>query len=112
MLDSKYNRVYAITPDAYGVDPLLDKVVPSIQQITTHSLHEITADERGAPDLISLNVYGSIDYWWIILCYNGIGSYRTLTEGTTLKIPDLSSVIASVSQNSIRPNTVSRVITI
>jgi N-acetylglutamate synthase/N-acetylornithine aminotransferase len=104
--------MYAVTADALGVDPLLDKVVPSIQSIVSHSMHDVTADERGAPDLISLNVYGATDYWWIILAYNGIGSYRLITEGITLKIPDLGSVIAAVGQNALRPNKISRVITI
>jgi phage tail protein X len=110
--DSKYQRAYAIVADTYGVDPILDKIVPFIQQIRAHSLHDVTVDERGAPDLISLRVYGSVDYWWIILAYNGIGSYRSIVEGVSLKIPDMASVVAVVNQNAIRPNTVSRVITI
>lgn len=102
--------MYSVSADAHGVDPILDKIVPFIQSIKTYTVHEITADERGAPDLISLNAYGSDEYWWIILAYNGIGSFRSLVEGTMLKLPDFATLIAVVNQNAIRPNSVQRVI--
>ena len=107
---SRYQRMYAVTVDKFGIDPIQDKIIPHIQAIRTYTTHEITQDERGAPDLISLNAYGSDEYWWIILAYNGIGSYKLLVEGTTLKIPDLASVINVVNSNAIRPHKVQRTI--
>ena len=109
---SKYQRVFSIRTDQHGVDPLLDTMVPLIQAIKKYSIHEITQDERGAPDLISLNAYGSDEFWWMIMAYNGIGSYMFITEGTTLKLPDYGSLISIVTQNAIRPNRVQHVITI
>lgn len=109
---SKYLRFYAVTSDRFGVDPLLDKVVPEIMKIRSYTVHEVKQDERGAPDLISLRNYGTDELWWILMAYNGIGNYKTLVEGVALKIPDYASVISSVTHNTIRNNRVQRVIPI
>jgi hypothetical protein len=109
---SKYQRVFSVVPDEYGIDPLLDTLVPEILKITMYSLHEVTQDERGAPDLISLREYNTDQLWWHILVFNGIGQAKKVVEGTTLKIPSYASVIALTTHNSIRPTHVQRVITI
>lgn len=109
---SKYQRFFSIKSDAYGIDPLLDRLVPLIQAIQAYSIHEILQDERASPDLISINAYGSDEFWWMIMAYNGVGSYTALTEGRTIKIPDYASLISIVTQNAVRPNRIQRVITI
>lgn len=111
-MTSKYQRVYAIISDKFGIDPLLDRLIPSINAISQYTLHEILQDERGAPDLISLREYDTDEFWWVLMAYNGISSYRTLVEGQLLKIPNMSSVISIVTENAIRPNKVQRTITI
>lgn len=92
-VDNKFYRAFAIVTDAYGVDPLLDKIVPKLMKITAYKNHEVRQDERGAPDLISFREYGSEDYWWHILAYNGICRFRDLVEGLTIKIPALGALI-------------------
>lgn len=111
-ITSKYQRLFSIVSDKYGVDPLLDRLVPSINAIKQYTMHEIQQDERAAPDLISLREYETDEFWWVLMAYNGISSYRTLVEGKIIKIPDMSSVISIVTENAIRPNKVQRTITI
>jgi hypothetical protein len=111
-LTSRYQRFFSITSDAFGVDPLKDKLVPEIMKIGSYTIHEVTQDERGAPDLISEREYGSDEFWWCLLTYNGICSWRSLVEGTTLRVPNLSALVAVVTQNALRPNSVRRVVTI
>ena len=111
-LSSKYQRVFSVVSDAYGIDPLLDTLVPLILNITVYTQHIVTQDERGAPDLISLREYGTDELWWMMLTYNGICSYTEVVEGVVLKIPDFPSLIALTTLNSIRPTEVARVITI
>lgn len=96
--NNKFFRVYAITTDRHGIDPFMDKVIPKIMSISRYAIHDVTADERGAPDLISYKEYGSEDYWWHILAYNAISSYRDVVEGISLRIPDLGSIIAITNQ--------------
>lgn len=109
---SKYQRLFSIKVDSLGVDPLRDTLVPLIQAIRQYSVHEITQDERGSPDLIAYNEYGSDEFWWMIMAYNGIGSYTQIAEGKAIKIPDFGSLVSIVTQNAMRPSRVARVITI
>ena len=111
-LDSKYDRWFAVHADQYGIDPLKDKVIPILQQITTFTPHVVTQSERGSPDLIALRRYGTEKLWWIILAYNGIASYKDIIEGVTLRIPSLNSVIAVITERSVSSNNQLRVVTI
>lgn len=92
--NNKFFRVYAVTVDKQGIDPLMDRLVPKLVQITEYTNHDVRMDERGAPDLISLREYNSEDYWWHIMAYNGICRFRDIVEGITLKIPELGAIIA------------------
>ena len=111
-LTSRYQRFYAITSDQYGVDPIKDRLIPLIMKITDYTIHEITQDERAAPDWISTREYGTDELWWVIMAYNGICSYRDLVEGKSLRIPAMTQVIGVVTENTLRPNTTPRVVTI
>lgn len=93
-LENRYFRVLSIVSDTYGIDPLLDRIVPQILKISSYRNHEVVQDERGAPDLISFREYGTEDFWWHILAYNGICRYNDLVEGNTIKIPDMGAIIA------------------
>lgn len=57
----------------------------SVKVIATH---EVTVDEIGRPDLISLQYYNSPDYLDIILKFNNISNPFSITEGDVLDIPD------------------------
>ena len=109
---SRFYRVFSISVDLNGVDPLRDKLVPKLRLITRYAFHTITQDERGAPDLISLREYGTDELWWVILSYNKIGHYKELLEGKQLKIPDYSAVLSLITQNTVRPDSIQRVVTI
>lgn len=109
---SKYLRVFSVEVDEFGIDPIRDKLVPEIAKIKSYTVHEVTQDERGAPDLISLREYGTDEFWWMILAYNGIGSFKKIVEGTRIRIPSQTALIALVTANAVRPSVVQRVITI
>ena len=111
-MNSKYQRIFSVVSDSHGIDPLRDKLIPMISKIEGYTNHRIQQDERGAPDLISLREYNTDELWWVIMAFNGISSYRSLVEGTILRIPNLPEVVKMVSDNTIRPNSVKRTITI
>ena len=96
--NNKFFRVYAIATDKYGIDPLGDKIIPLLAQIDTYSIHQVTQDEKGAPDLISLREYGSEDYWWHIMAYNGIALYSSIVQGISLRIPDFGALVQITNQ--------------
>jgi hypothetical protein len=93
-LDNRFHRVFAIHVDRLGIDPFRDKIIPKITKITDYRNHEVSQEERGSPDLISFREYGTEDFWWHIMCYNGICSFRDIAEGITLKIPNYGALIA------------------
>lgn len=109
---SKFYRVFSVVSDVYGIDPLLDRTIPRLREITRYSVHVVTQDERAAPDLICLREYGTDEVWWMLLAYNGIGHYRNIVEGLTLKIPDFAALLSINTQNTVRPDRIQRVVTI
>ena len=102
---NRFHRVYAITTDKYGIDPLCDKVTPKLLLIQNYTNHEVTQDERGAPDLISLREYDTEDFWWHIMTYNGICRFRDIIEGKTLKIPTLGAIVSITNDASVEVST-------
>lgn len=55
--------------------------------VQVQAVHEVSADETGRIDLVSLSEYGTHDYTDIILKFNGISNPFSITEGDVLYIP-------------------------
>lgn len=53
----------------------------------------ITDKYLNRPDLISLDVYGKVDFWWVIMKLNGIDDmYNDFTLGDVIQIPAIADV--------------------
>lgn len=53
----------------------------------------VTDDDIGRPDLISQNCYGTTNYWWFIMWYNGISDvWNDLSDGIILEVPTIDKV--------------------
>jgi hypothetical protein len=48
------------------------------------------------PDLISFQVYGTVDFGWAIMEINNITSWLGLTEGVRLRIPPVEAIQEAV----------------
>lgn len=105
-------RTYAVTTDKLGVDPLLDKVIPSILNITTFSYYTVRQHERGNPALIAYRVYQNVNLWWILIAYNKLPSFKSVIEGVTLQVPSITEVTRILSDNATNANSDIRVVTI
>lgn len=101
-LSSRFLRAYSVVTDAYGCDPLRNEFIKRLLKIERYTTYEVTQADRGAPDLVSFNVYGEEDLWWHIMAYNAIVSYKEIVEGMTLKIPDYASIISLMGTTDIR----------
>lgn len=54
----------------------------------------------GRPDLISIDVYGSQDYWWMLMKYNGVCDvFSELVDGTMIELPSLSDLNSYIANN-------------
>jgi len=57
------------------------------------SYHQVTESDVMRPDLISYAVYGTVDYWWIILFVNDIDDPLTeIVAGDVLTIPNIADI--------------------
>lgn len=47
----------------------------------------INSSNEYRPDLVSYAAYGTVDYWWYIMEFNGIKDIYDFKSGITLRIP-------------------------
>lgn len=48
--------------------------------------------EGKRPDLLSYRVYGSTQYWWLILLYNSLSTVEDLVEGMNINLPSIDQM--------------------
>lgn len=47
----------------------------------------------GRPDIISMRIYGTTNYWWFLMRYNGISDvWNDIREGLVIKFPSYEMV--------------------
>ena len=52
--------------------------------------YSVESDDVQRPDLISLKLYGTIDFWWLLMKFNGVDDvWNELYVGQVLKVPDV-----------------------
>jgi len=69
--------------DSYFLDALLKLPLAGAYAIEGEAVR---------PDALSVNLYGSTQYWWILLVYNGMVSHEELTIGKTIFYPSLDQL--------------------
>ena len=85
-------------------DPLSSFFMKRILNMGTATHYEVTQEENRA-DLLSYNIYGDTDYWWILLLFNGILCPFNIPSGTIIKVPsieEISEIYTSLRSDSIR----------
>jgi len=58
-----------------------------IQQFSDDKFLEITRPLNFRPDLVSNKFYGSPDFWWKIMQYNGIADVYDFRQGRVIRLP-------------------------
>ena len=65
--------------------------------------YKITDSDLMRPDLISYQVYGTVDYWWIICYLNQIHNpFSDIKIGMVLAIPNVLDIFQFAKKYSIR----------
>ena len=55
--------------------------------------YTIIEDDTQRPDNLSLKLYGRMEYWWIVLKWNGIDDvWNDMTVGEVIKVPDILDI--------------------
>jgi len=73
------------------VDSLSSYMLYEIPLLPVHGYYKITT-EMGNPPMLSHNIYGDVQYWWILMWYNQLLSPNDLTVGLEIKYPALGSI--------------------
>lgn len=95
--------------DEYGIDPLQDRGFAALQKVYSYTVHTVSKDQAGRPDLISFYYYKTTDLWWAIMVFNGITDPRDLVEGNQLKIPEYQQILNGLVTSSYQQVPVSSV---
>jgi len=94
-LDTDYRERYASPKfmefSEEGHDILTSYFMLKIDGLKPIGSFTVTS-EAGRPDVVSYKLYGSTQYWWVILAYNNMVHHDELVTGTVLKIPSLSDM--------------------
>lgn len=69
--------------DSYFVKKLTDIPYSGTITVTT---------QVNRPDLLSYDIYGDVQYWWILMLYNGLISPLELTAGLNINFPSLGDL--------------------
>lgn len=67
----------------------------------------LISDDAGRADMVSYNVYGDTQYWWLLLTYNNLIRNEELRAGMTINLfslDDLSNLFFSLSRSQIEIN--------
>lgn len=65
--------------------------------------YRVSGEDDMCPDLISVKVYGSELYWWVIMLVNGIDNpFTEITTGSVLTVPNMLDILAFQKKNRLR----------
>ena len=72
-------------------DPLTSSFLRQLPTLPENGFYSIQSEEN-RPDLVSFRIYGSVQYWWIILAYNAFTSHENIVNGLTIRYPGLEDI--------------------
>ena len=82
-----------------GMSSLYLKVGKSIQdRVTLYDQFRVTLAYENAPDKISHKVYGIIDYWWVIMQYNGFIYPEQIALDLVIRVPNYDQTRAWLNE--------------
>lgn len=92
----KYNRsnfYKTEVVDSFMERDLLTNTTNIFDNISEYSFYKVKEVDLLRPDLISVNLLGSVSYWWIILKANNIEDvWNDLYAGKILAIPSILDI--------------------
>jgi len=83
-------------------DPINSEIMDQIKTLKEVGVTIVTTEEM-RPDLISFKIYGSTQYWFLLLLYNDIIDFTDLKLGDTIRyfnIVDLEGLFFDLKRRS------------
>lgn len=72
-------------------DPLTSDFALELLDLPKIATYVIQGEEA-RPELLSYNIFGSTQYWWILLLYNRLTDYRSIKVGDSIDVPDFDAL--------------------
>lgn len=73
-------------------DSLSSNIQFRIKYLPLAGKFKVSEREAKRPDLISYEVYGNTQFWWLIMMYNGIIDFTKIAEGAEVVYPSLADI--------------------
>ena len=74
-----------------GFDVLNSTFLEDVKKLKKRGVYIVTSEE-GKPDLLSFRIYGSPQYWWVLMFYNSIQTSDDLVTNMTIQYPSLNKL--------------------
>lgn len=85
--------------DEHGQDPLSNTKLDRILALSSSREIEIDSATEANPQLIAYREYGSPEYYWVVLYYNGIGYSFELVAGMIIQLPSAAAIRQIIAQD-------------
>jgi len=89
----RYDEAKFMEYDTDVYDSLTSYFLDVLRKLPVHGEY-VVVDEEGRPDLLSHRIYGSTQYWWILLVYNNLVSPFDVQSGMTIRYPSIDDLEA------------------
>jgi hypothetical protein len=83
---NRYDQENFIPFNVDNYDPIQSNILGALTSIPSGGQYTIQGAES-RPDIISNDIYGDPQYWWIILAYNELTTIDSLTNGLEIEYP-------------------------
>lgn len=78
--------------DSESFDPLTSYFLLRLPYLESGGTIEVQAQWERRPDLVSYHIYGTTQWWWIILMYNDLTTNEEVKAGDRLDYPTTSAI--------------------
>jgi hypothetical protein len=87
-----------VATDREGVNFIVLRTALNLQPADDDIFITVPGQLANRPDLISFNVYSTVDLWWVIYEFNGIQDpLFGVPPNTVLRIPSLDRVLQAIA---------------
>lgn len=89
----KYDMAKFLDFDESGTfDCLNSYMLYALPNLPSAGYYTLTTSDVNRPDMLSFNIYGRTQYWWILMHYNSLSHPSDLKLGLTISFPSLGTI--------------------
>ena len=89
--DDRFDMAKLLHFDEDNFDPLTSRFLEDLKGIEPKGTYLVQREE-GRPELLAFNIYGNVQYWWVLLYYNDILEPDDLKVGLTINYPSIEDL--------------------